>query len=319
MFEREECEIGGTGFAPIRSLNLIRTLQEMSWISPQLSKASGWASSTHTVHLSGLRTKSAIKDSNKRRSTLSVHFADMSGRTIDNIGQHGSLRFLTRNNSDGECSVSNLSDSHMSDSDLPSCDSTRSMTSRQGFRLSQPNGSEEENGEEKCLNHIDELGVTLENTFKEVASIDNYVQKLREDFDHEMLNEHNFMAHICTARMARAACCKKQVSVWQHLQHELIDYCCHYHHIHDHDDFSNISYQTNKDGQEADIQDSGIETLISALNKMSTFELVKQRLEPGGNSKSFVNHWIIHGEDALGHHHFSELNVNNDSDSDSLD
>ena len=55
--------------------------------------------------------------------------------------------------------------------------------------------------------------------FHSVFSSDNYVNKLRSDFDHEMLSEHRFMKCICSARIARAVCCQKQVKAWRDLQH----------------------------------------------------------------------------------------------------
>lgn len=282
------------------------------------------------------------------RSTLSVHFADMSGRALDTIGRHGSVgptglqqqqqqQLARTNSSDGEGSVGSLSDDHVSDTELArgprfslsSAASSLSSSSSSFSSASRPLGQdldveaegeegEEDEEEEKSLKHMDLLGVALENTFKEVESIDTYVQKLREDFDHELMNEHTFITHICTARMARAACCKRQLSVWQHLQHELIDYCCHFHHIHDHDDLSNHSDDLNRNhnGHDSSSQESEMEALIGSLNRMPTFDLVKKRLEPEGDSRSFVSHWILHGEDALGHQHFSEAN-NNDTDSDS--
>ena len=55
-----------------------------------------------------------------------------------------------------------------------------------------------------------------------VFSSDAYVNKLRLDFDHEKLSEQCFMKSICSARIARAACCKKQVQAWRELQHGIL-------------------------------------------------------------------------------------------------
>ena len=47
---------------------------------------------------------------------------------------------------------------------------------------------------------------------------DAYVTRLREEFDHELMSEQRFMSCICSARIARAACCKMQIQTWRQLQ-----------------------------------------------------------------------------------------------------
>ena len=39
--------------------------------------------------------------------------------------------------------------------------------------------------------------------------------------------------------------------------------------------------------------DSDVDALLGQLTKLSTFDLVKQRLDPEADARSFVEHWIM--------------------------
>lgn len=145
--------------------------------------------------------------------------------------------------------------------------------------------------ERDCLRHLDDLGAALENTFKEVESIDAYVSRLRSDFDHDRVTEHRYMTCLCSAKIARTACCKRQVETWRELQHGMQNLLCHYcpHHHHHHHLLPAPEENTCEDCDEE------VSELLLHLRRMSTFDHVVQRLNPGGDQRSFVEQWVIQG------------------------
>ena len=48
------------------------------------------------------------------------------------------------------------------------------------------------------------------------------------------------------------------------------------------------------DASSTSSHDSDVEVLLGQLTKLSTFDLVKQRLDPEADARSFVEHWIMH-------------------------
>ncbi|KAL8612748.1 hypothetical protein ACOMHN_033747 [Nucella lapillus] len=170
----------------------------------------------------------------------------------------------------------------------------------------------EDEEERQCLRHLDRLSLTLENTFKEVETIDAYVKKLQYQFNHEMLLEKRYMSCMCSAKIARAACCKKQIEVWQQWHHDIQESRCH-HHNHRHNDSltgessdhtssdndtSSVSTSSSQDVTEADVTKdiTGTDVIVSHLNKMVLFDVVRARLDPSADSRTFVDHWILNGQ-----------------------
>lgn len=174
--------------------------------------------------------------------------------------------------------------------------------------------------ERRSLRHLDDLGHALENTFKEVESIDAYVGRLRFDFDHDRVTEHRYMTCICSAKIARAACCKRQLEAWRELQHGMQEIFCHYCH---HDPPTHKQHNVkvtpadtaelgmSKDGAVPDSptgtspttssgtspshHEDEVMEVLEHLRRMTMFDLIVKRLNPGGNQRSFVQQWVIHG------------------------
>ncbi|XP_076469625.1 uncharacterized protein LOC143299961 [Babylonia areolata] len=175
----------------------------------------------------------------------------------------------------------------------------------------------EDEEEKRCLRHLDQLGMALEKTFKNVETIDAYVKKLRYDFDHEMVPEIKYMSCICSAKLARAACCKKQIEVWQQLQHDMQELRCHHHHSPSRGSASCVCEDSLmecpdpvSDSDCSSISTSGsqdtsdTEVILSHLNKMVLFDVVRQRLDPSADSRTFVEHWVLN-------HQLADSNYNN--------
>ena len=78
------------------------------------------------------------------------------------------------------------------------------------------------------------------------------------------------------------------------------DFCCHHHHHHEalnqHSDDCDVV--PTGDTSSTSSHDSEVDAVVGQLTKLSTFDQFKQRLDPEGDTRSFVEHWIMHD-----HHH----------------
>nr|KAG5699525.1 hypothetical protein BaRGS_020084 [Batillaria attramentaria] len=214
---------------------------------------------------------SALKKSKKaqRKRGLTVRFVDMGGEDTKNplAASTPTLDTPDRSHSDDSISeASNCSSDMHEHRDL----------------------SEVDEEERECLRHLDELGHVLETTFKDVDSIDAYVGRLRSDFDHDRVPEHRYMTHICSAKIARTACCKRQLEAWRELQHGMQDLLCHFCHHHNR---SGLEGEHDRQGSHED----EVNEVLEHLRRMSTFDHIVQRLNPGGDQRSFVEQWVVNG------------------------
>ncbi|PVD23898.1 hypothetical protein C0Q70_17173 [Pomacea canaliculata] len=151
---------------------------------------------------------------------------------------------------------------------------------------------------DSLIHHLDHVGQALELTFKEVDNIDAYINRLRCDFQCHSVSCHRYMSGLCTAKIAREACCRTQLHRWQELYSGMLKL---YSSIHQ----SVLAMQSgdscNTPGVVVSNTDRETSAFLGQLSRMSTLHTIIHRLDPGKDVKAFVDKWILkRSEDCSG-------------------